>query len=83
MYKADKGIVITNNTFTQAAIELAKANNIELVDGGKIEEYKKQILSKIQEKNMEIDRNRLRLDLENYFGTAQILMSSRQITSCR
>lgn len=29
---------------------------------------------------MEIDRNRLRLDLENYFGTAQILMSSRQIT---
>lgn len=47
MYKADKGIVITNNTFTQAAIELAKANNIELVDGGKIEEYKKQILSKI------------------------------------
>lgn len=31
---------------------------------------------------MEIDRNRLRLDLENYFGTAQILMSSRQITIC-
>lgn len=47
MYKADKGIVITNNTFTPSAIELAKANDIELIDGSKIEEYKKQILSKI------------------------------------
>lgn len=47
MYKADKGIVITNNRFTQSAIKLAGANNIELVDGKKIEEYKKQILSKI------------------------------------
>ncbi len=47
MYKADKGIVITNNTFTPAAIELAKANNIELVDGKKIDIYIKQILSKI------------------------------------
>lgn len=47
MYKADKGIVITNNSFTQSAIELAKANNIELVDRRKIEEYKKQILAKI------------------------------------
>ena len=47
MYKADKGIVITNNTFTPAAMELAKANNIELVDGEKIDIYIKQILSKI------------------------------------
>ena len=47
MYKAEKGIVVTNSTFTQSAKELAKANNIELVDGKKIEEYKKQILSKI------------------------------------
>ncbi len=48
MYKANKGIVITNNTFTQSAKELAKANNIELVDGKKIEEYKKQILGRYQ-----------------------------------
>ena len=31
-YAADKGIVITNNTFTKSAIELAKKNNIELID---------------------------------------------------
>ncbi len=48
MYKANKGIVITNNAFTQSAKELAKANNIELVDGKKIEEYKKQILGRYQ-----------------------------------
>lgn len=47
MYKADKGIVITNSTFTQSAIELAKANNIELVNGEKIEEYKKIIIDNI------------------------------------
>lgn len=32
-YKANNGIVVTNNTFTPSAIELAKKNNIELVDG--------------------------------------------------
>lgn len=47
MYKADKGIVVTNNRFTDSAIELAKANNIELVNGNKIEEFKKEILAKI------------------------------------
>ncbi len=44
MYKANKGIVVTNNTFTSSAIELARANDIELVDGQKIEEYKKMII---------------------------------------
>lgn len=44
MYKANKGIVVTNNTFTSSAIELAHANDIELVDGQKIEEYKKIII---------------------------------------
>lgn len=44
MYKADKGIVVTNSTFTTSAIELAQANHIELVDGEKIEEYKKEIV---------------------------------------
>ena len=47
MYKADKGIVITNSTFTKSAIELANANNIELVDGDGIERYKRQILAKL------------------------------------
>lgn len=47
MYNANKGIVVTNNTFTQSAIELANANNIELVDGEKIEEYKKIIIDNI------------------------------------
>jgi len=32
-YKVSKGIVVTNNEFTKSAIELAKANNIELIDG--------------------------------------------------
>lgn len=47
MYKADKGIVVTNSIFTSSAVELAQANNIELVDGEKIEEYKKIIIDSI------------------------------------
>ena len=35
-YKCDKGIVVTNNSFTKSAIELAKANNVELIDGEKL-----------------------------------------------
>ena len=44
MYKANKGMVVTNSTFTHSAIELANANNIELVDGNKLEILKKNIL---------------------------------------
>lgn len=47
MYNANKGIVVTNSTFTLSAIELANANNIELVDGEKIEEFKKIIIDKM------------------------------------
>lgn len=47
MYKANKGIVVTNSTFTTSAIELAQANNIELVDGEKIEQYKKVIIDSL------------------------------------
>ena len=47
MYKVNKGIVVTNSTFTPQAVELAEANNIELVDGAKIEEYKKIIIDKM------------------------------------
>jgi restriction system protein len=32
-YKADIGMVVTNNTFTASACELAKANNVKLIDG--------------------------------------------------
>jgi len=31
-FKADKGMVVTNNYFTNSAIELAKSNNIKLID---------------------------------------------------
>ena len=47
MYNADYGIVVTNNTYTSSAVELAEANNIELVDGNKIEEFKKELIAKI------------------------------------
>lgn len=38
LYKAQKGMVVTNNYFTPAAFELADANNIELVDRNGLEE---------------------------------------------
>ena len=44
MYKAQKGIVVTNNTFTNSAIELAKVNDIQLVDGNEINNLRKKIL---------------------------------------
>jgi hypothetical protein len=37
-YKADKTMVVTNTSFTEGAIDLALANNVELWDGGKIKE---------------------------------------------
>lgn len=37
-YKANRGMVVTNSTYTTSAIELAKANNIELIDGAKLNE---------------------------------------------
>ncbi len=38
LYKAQKGMVITNNYFTPAAVELANANDIELIDRNALEE---------------------------------------------
>ena len=38
LYKAHKGMVVTNNYFTPAAFELADANNIELIDRDSLEE---------------------------------------------
>lgn len=36
-YNAARGIVVTNSSFTDAAKELAKVNNIELIDGARLE----------------------------------------------
>ena len=38
LYKARKGIVVTNNYFTFAAVELANANNVQLIDRDALEE---------------------------------------------
>lgn len=35
-YKCNKGMVVTNSEFTTSAIELAKSNNITLIDGNKL-----------------------------------------------
>jgi restriction system protein len=37
-YKADKGVVVTNSTYTNSAIALAKSNKIELLDRSKLKE---------------------------------------------
>jgi len=41
-YKADKGWVVTTNSFTQSAKDLAKANNIELINRYRLEKYLKE-----------------------------------------
>ena len=38
-YKLDKVIVLTNRTFTKSAIELARANKVELLDREDLKEY--------------------------------------------
>ena len=40
-YSADKAIVITNSTFTKSAIELAKYNDVELIDGNALNMLRK------------------------------------------
>jgi len=42
-YKADNGMVITNSTFTNSAIELALANNVRLWDGKKLRDVIKEL----------------------------------------
>ena len=46
-YKANKGMVVTNNIFTKAAVCLAEANNIELLDGEKLNNIRNRIIQKI------------------------------------
>ncbi len=43
-YGVDRGIVITNSRFTRSAIELAKSNNIELIDRDKLEKLIREFL---------------------------------------
>jgi len=43
-YKADEAIVVTNNFFTESAIELALKCNIELWDGDKLKEITEKLL---------------------------------------
>ena len=38
-YKADKGMVVTNNEFTNEAIDLAKSNDITLIDRKQLKEW--------------------------------------------
>ncbi|MCK4905748.1 restriction endonuclease [bacterium] len=42
-YNADKGMVVTNNFFTRSAVELAKSNNVELIDRDKLNDLLKTI----------------------------------------
>lgn len=44
-YGAHKGIVVTNSKFTKSAVELAKSNNIKLVDGKKLDRLIKDHLN--------------------------------------
>ena len=37
-YKAEKGMVITNNSFTASAIELAKSNEVDLIPRDRLRE---------------------------------------------
>lgn len=45
IYEADYGIVVTNSTYTQSAIELAKANDVELIDKKRMEEIKQELIA--------------------------------------
>lgn len=39
LYKADKGMVVTNSYFTPAAVELGRANKIELIDRDQLKKW--------------------------------------------
>ncbi len=45
LYGCTKGAVVTNSYFTNASIELAKANDIELIDRKKLSEMVKKVLT--------------------------------------
>jgi HJR/Mrr/RecB family endonuclease len=43
-YKAHKGMIVTNNTYTKSAIDLAEANDITLVDGDELKRMRNDII---------------------------------------
>jgi HJR/Mrr/RecB family endonuclease len=43
-YKADEGMVVTTNTFTKPAVQLADSNNIDLVDRYKLKRWLKKYM---------------------------------------
>ena len=43
-YKAQRGMVVTNNEFTPAAVDLAKSNKITLVDRSELDRLIKEYL---------------------------------------
>lgn len=71
MYNANKGIVVTNSTFTSSAIQLADANNIELVNGNNLEKLKKDIVKNINTNNE--DKDELELYIEDIFERAELV----------
>lgn len=46
-YNADNGMVVTNSTFTNSAIVLAKSNNITLIDGKELQNMRNAIIQSI------------------------------------
>ena len=46
LYKANKGIHVTNNSYSMSAMQFAAQNNIELIDGEIIEEYINEVSQK-------------------------------------
>jgi len=43
-YKADKGMIVTNSTFTDSAVALAEANGIILINGDELDRIRSSIL---------------------------------------
>lgn len=43
-YNASNGMVVTNNVFTNSAIELAEVNDIKLIDGNKLNNIRKVLI---------------------------------------
>lgn len=46
-YKAEKGMIVTNSTFTNSAVALAEVNNIILIDGNELNRIRDAILETI------------------------------------
>lgn len=46
-YKANKGMIVTNSTYTKSAISLAEVNDISLVDGDELDRIRNSIIETI------------------------------------